>query len=94
MYPQYRRVFFMDTEIKLSIYQFKTLNYLLLNKRKPVTFDQIYDYVYGEYSEPESIISMVRHIIYEIRKKMKAVGSFDYIENVRGFGFRLGNCDR
>lgn len=94
LYPQYRKVFFMGTEVNLSMNQFKTLKYLLSNKGKPLTFDQIYDHVYGEYAEPESIISIVRHFVGEIRRKVRAVGPFDYIKNERGFGFRIGKCEK
>lgn len=90
MYPQYRRVIFMEQDVKLSNYQFKAMEMLLSNRGRVLTFYQIYDHIYGEDTEPESINAAIRHIVTQIRKRMNAVGPFDYIENVRGAGYRIG----
>ena len=91
--PKYHKSHFMERDIKLSKNQFNALEVLMRHRGMPLTYDQVYDHVFGEYYGSESAYSAIRHIVAEIRKKMNAVGSFDYIENVRGIGYRFGRYE-
>lgn len=89
LYPQSRKVFFRGREVRLSRHQFEALNALLANKGRLITFVQLYDYIFGEFVETTSAYASARYFISEIRRKMNEVGGFDYIENVRGIGYRM-----
>lgn len=89
VYPQFRIVLFHGQEVKLSRYQFDVLTALMESHGRLLTFDQLYDRVFGEFSEANNAYASTRSLIAEIRAKMNAIGEFDYIENVRGIGYRM-----
>lgn len=74
--------------IKLTDLEFRLLLYLAEQPGRVFTYQQIYEAVWGEeYAhEKGTIMSHIRHI----RKKLEADGKpCDYIENIRGVGYRF-----
>jgi DNA-binding winged helix-turn-helix (wHTH) protein len=74
--------------IKLTDLEFRILYYLASQPERVFTYQQIYEGVWGEeYAhEKGNIMSHIRHI----RQKLESdEGSFDYIENIRGVGYRF-----
>ena len=74
--------------IKLTDLEFRILLYLAEQPGRVFTYQQIYEAVWGEeYAhEKSTIMSHIRHI----RKKLEADGKpCDYIENIRGVGYRF-----
>lgn len=74
--------------IKLTDLEFRILYYLASQPGRVFTYQQIYEGVWGEeYAhEKGTIMSHIRHI----RQKLESdKGSFDYIENIRGVGYRF-----
>lgn len=74
--------------IKFTDLEFRILLYLASQPGRVFTYQQIYESVWGEeYAhEKGNIMSHIRHI----RQKLESKGdSFDYIENIRGVGYRF-----
>ena len=84
----YREVRQYGSIIKLTDLEFRILLYLAEQPGRVFTYQQIYEAVWGEeYAhEKSTIMSHIRHI----RKKLEADGKpCDYIENIRGVGYRF-----
>lgn len=76
--------------IRLTDLEFRLLHYLASQPGRVFTYQQIYEGVWNEpYArEKGTIMSHIRHI----RQKLESdKGSFDYIENIRGVGYRFKN---
>lgn len=74
--------------IRLTDLEFRLLHYLASQPGRVFTYQQIYEGVWGEeYAhEKGTIMSHIRHI----RQKLESdEASFDYIENIRGVGYRF-----
>ena len=81
------KVFIKDTEVLLTNTETKTLYYMMVNKGNVLSHNQIYRKVYDEYDELSS--DVIYSIIKRLRKKMREINPFDYIETVRDIGYRL-----
>ena len=74
--------------IRLTDLEFRLLHYLASQPSRVFTYQQIYEGVWGEeyFHEKGIIMSHIRHI----RQKLESEGgSSDYIENIRGVGYRF-----
>ncbi|NBI56826.1 winged helix family transcriptional regulator [Lachnospiraceae bacterium] len=74
--------------INFTDLEFRILRYLASQPGRVFTYQQIYEGVWGEeYAHEKGIImSHIRHI----RQKLESGGdSFEYIENIRGVGYRF-----
>lgn len=74
--------------IELTDLEFRILYYLASQPGRVFTYKQIYEAVWGEeyFHEKGTIMSHIRHI----RQKLESEeSSFDYIENIRGVGYRF-----
>ena len=77
-----------EKTIRLTDLEFRILHYLASQPGRVFTYQQIYEGVWGEeYAcEKGTIMSHIRHI----RQKLESEeSSFDYIENIRGVGYRF-----
>lgn len=75
------------TDIPMTKQEFKILELLMSNPERVFSKQDIYDYAWEEYYIGEDKTINVH--ISNIRKKLKAVVSHDYIETVWGIGFKL-----
>lgn len=74
--------------IRLTDLEFRLLYYLASQPGRVFTYQQIYEGVWGEEYACEKgiIMSHIRHI----RQKLESdESSFDYIENIRGVGYKF-----
>lgn len=74
--------------INFTDLEFRIFTYLASQPGRVFTYQQIYEGVWGEeyIYEKGIIMTHIRHI----RQKLEAAGdSFDYIENIRGVGYRF-----
>lgn len=84
----HREVKIEENIIRFTDLEFRILLYLAKQPGRVFTYQQIYEGVWGEeyIYEKGIIMSHIRHI----RKKLESGGSsFDYIENIRGVGYRF-----
>ncbi|MGE6377326.1 response regulator transcription factor [Peribacillus muralis] len=73
--------------IKMTSKQFELLEYLIQNKGKILTREQIFDRIWG--FDSDTTIAIVEVFIHHLRKKLEP---FDYhkdIQTVRGIGYML-----
>ena len=78
-----------DVPVELTKHEFRILELLVKNPTRAFTKQNIYEFVWDDsYLGEDKTINV--HIS-NIRKKLKAVTSVDYIETVWGIGFKLAN---
>ena len=83
-----RKVYESKREILLTKIEFDILVYLATYPDRVFTYQQIYESVWGEpyYNEKGNIMTHIRHL----REKIEPDPSHpQYIENVRGVGYRF-----
>src|SRR5882724_2763146 len=84
-----RAVFFEDQEIELSRREFDLLSYMLLHKNRPLTRSQLGDHVWGDYSEGDYDSNFIDVHIKNIRKKMTAFAPVEWLQTIRGIGYKI-----
>jgi two-component system, OmpR family, response regulator ChvI len=92
------RAFWRDSELELTLTEFKIVQLLALRPGEDVGYREIYDLVHGKdfmagYGA-DGYRANVRTFIKRIRKKFRDVdGEFDHIHNYAGFGYRWAARD-
>ncbi|HNQ13377.1 MAG TPA: response regulator transcription factor [Bacteroidia bacterium] len=74
--------------INLTKKEFDLMNYLALNKNRVLTRMQLSEHIWGDVLEEEFDSNFIDVHIKNLRKKLSAKGSIDWIETVRGIGYR------
>lgn len=86
---QARKVMRGQQEISLTRKEFDVLHYLILHKNKVLTRLQLAEHIWGNILEDESESNYIDVHIKNIRKKLGAYGTPDWLETVRGIGYRV-----
>jgi len=84
----YHKVFISGVEIKLTKNEMEILRYMMENPGRVLTHEYInHELLDGDSYEasPDSIYGLMKRL----RKKIKGLSQFDYIEGVRDIGYRL-----
>ncbi|MGZ6507198.1 MAG: response regulator transcription factor [Tumebacillaceae bacterium] len=83
---------FVDNQpLKLTVKEFKLLEFLLLNREQILTREQIFDRVWG--FEVDTNTSVVDVYMHYLRKKLAVYECDSIIQTVRGVGYMLkGSC--
>jgi len=85
---QRNAVFINDHEVELTRTLFDLLYYLVLNQGVVLSFEKIYDHVYfGSISHDPTTV--VKSAVKRIRKRISEVTDADYIQSIRGYGYRI-----
>src|SRR5882724_5916484 len=84
-----RAVLYEKQEIELSRKEFDLLSYMVLHKNRPLTRIQLSDHVWGEFSEDDYDSNFIDVHIKNIRKKMTAFAPVDWLQTVRGTGYKI-----
>ncbi|ANH81731.1 DNA-binding response regulator [Niabella ginsenosidivorans] len=84
-----RTVHYQDKEINLSRKEFDLLSYLILHKNRPLSRMQLSDHLWGDNADDESDSNYIDVHIKNIRKKMNAYAPTDWLETVRGIGYKI-----
>lgn len=82
-----QRVYRDGSEIDLTSYEYKVLEYLLLNPDKVVTKSQLTEHIYDEDADRDS--NVIEVFVGRLRKKLDPNGELKPIETLRGRGYRL-----
>jgi DNA-binding response OmpR family regulator len=85
----HRMVLFQKEEIELSRREFDLLSYLLLHKNRPLTRSQLCDHIWGEFSEDDYDSNFIDVHIKNIRKKMVAFAPVEWLQTIRGTGYKI-----
>jgi two-component system, OmpR family, response regulator len=84
-----RMVYAQETEIDLSRKEFDLLNYLLLHKNRPLTRLQLSEHIWGNFSDDDYDSNFIDVHIKNIRKKMAVHGDVDWLQTIRGIGYKI-----
>lgn len=86
---QKRFILFDKQEIELSRKEFDLLSYLLLHKNRVLTRMQLSEHIWGTFADDDYDSNYIDAHIKNIRKKLNAWGSTEWLETVRGVGYRI-----
>jgi DNA-binding response OmpR family regulator len=78
-----------EQEVPLTKKEFDLLHYLLLHKSRVLTRLQLGEHLWGNVLEDDSDSNYIDVHIKNIRKKLTAVAPADFLETVRGIGYRI-----
>jgi two-component system OmpR family response regulator len=84
-----RLVFFEKNEIELSRKEFDLLSYLLLHKNRPLTRLQLSEHIWGNFSDDDYDSNYIDVHIKNIRKKLAAHASVEWLQTLRGIGYKI-----
>ncbi|MDR1605798.1 MAG: response regulator transcription factor [Streptococcaceae bacterium] len=85
LYLEERRVYIQGNQVPLTSREYDILELLSGHPKKVYTREDIYDYVYDEYSD--ALFRSISEYVYQIRNKFSAY-QFDPIKTVRGLGYK------
>jgi DNA-binding response OmpR family regulator len=85
---QSRKIMHGEDEVLLTRKEFDLLLYLILHKNKVLTRLQLAEHIWGNILEDEAESNYIDVHIKNIRKKLGAYAGTDWIETVRGVGYR------
>jgi len=81
------KVFIKDKEIMLTNAESEILYYFAINRGNILSHSQIYDQVSKDIYEPSP--NIIYNIITRLRKKLRSAVQAEYIETVKGTGYRF-----
>jgi two-component system OmpR family response regulator len=84
-----RTVRFEENEIELSRKEFDLLSYMLLHKNRPLTRLQLSEHIWGNFSDDDYDSNYIDVHIKNIRKKMSAYAAVDWLQTLRGIGYKI-----
>jgi DNA-binding response OmpR family regulator len=86
---QKRIIGFESEQIELSRKEFDLLSYLFLHKNRVLTRIQLSEHIWGTYASDDYDSNYIDAHIKNIRKKLNAWAPTDWLETVRGVGYRI-----
>ncbi|MNL09351.1 Response regulator ArlR [compost metagenome] len=84
-----RLVIFEAEKIELSRKEFDLLSYLLLHKNRVLTRVQLSEHIWGTFVNDDYDSNYIDAHIKNIRKKLNVWGETEWLETVRGVGYRI-----
>jgi two-component system response regulator CiaR len=82
-----RLLIYIDEKIKLKGKQYELLEYLMQNPNRILTKEQLFDKVWGIYSD--TTITVVEVYAHGLRKLLKPYQLDHYLKTIRGVGYML-----
>lgn len=86
---QNRIVNHKSNEIELTRKEFDLFSYLLLHNRRVLTRLQLSEHIWGSFVDDDYDSNYIDVHIKNIRKKLGAFGPVDWLETVRGVGYKI-----
>ena len=86
---QNRSVNYGDAIVPVTKKEFDLLHYLALHKNKVLTRLQLTEHIWGEILEDDYESNYIDVHVKNLRKKLSEYGNCDFIETVRGIGYRV-----
>jgi DNA-binding response OmpR family regulator len=84
-----RFVLFEQEQIELSRKEFDLLSYLLLHKNRVLTRVQLSEHIWGTFVKDDYDSNYIDAHIKNIRKKLNVWADTEWLETVRGVGYRI-----
>jgi len=82
----YQSVFLHDTELELTAYEYKVIEYLVMNSDKVISKTELTEHIYDQDFDRDS--NVIEVFIGRLRKKLDPEGTLKPIETLRGRGYR------
>ncbi|MBQ4828347.1 response regulator transcription factor [Alteromonas sp. CI.11.F.A3] len=76
-----------DAPLELTAYEYKVMEYLMLNPQKVVSKTELTEHIYDQDFDLDS--NVIEVFVGRLRKKLDPEGSFKPIETLRGRGYRI-----
>lgn len=86
---QNRTVSYENNPINLTKKEFDILHYMALHKNRVITRVQLTEHIWGDVLEEDYESNYIDVHIKNLRKKLAVQHNSDFIETVRGIGYRL-----
>ena len=86
---QNRTVSYENNPINLTKKEFDILHYMALHKNRVITRIQLTEHIWGDVLEEDYESNYIDVHIKNLRKKLAVQHNADFIETVRGIGYRL-----
>ncbi|WP_316841830.1 response regulator transcription factor [Pedobacter gandavensis] len=86
---QKRLILFQENQIELSRKEFDLLSYLFLHNNRVLTRMQLSEHIWGTFADDDYDSNYIDAHIKNIRKKLNAWAPADFLETVRGVGYRI-----
>ncbi|MFD2288027.1 response regulator [Pedobacter petrophilus] len=86
---QKRFMVFQDISIELSRKEFDLVSYLFLHKNMVLTRGQLSEHIWGTFADDDYDSNYIDAHIKNIRKKLNAYAPTEWLETVRGVGYRI-----
>ena len=83
-----------EAVVRLSPREFALLHCLIGNSSRPVTVQEIYDYVWGGVKGGDAMREIVHVNISQLRKKLERIGLPKAIRTYRSFGYGLRDSEK
>lgn len=84
-----RLVRHQEREVDLSKKEFDLLSYLALHKNRPLSRLQLSEHLWGDFSDEGNDSNYIDVHIKNIRKKLGAYAPVDWLETIRGIGYKI-----
>lgn len=84
-----RSVLYKEKEIELSRKEFDLLSYMLLHKNRPLTRMQLSEHIWGNFSDDDYDSNYIDVHIKNIRKKLVAFAPVEWLQTIRGVGYKI-----
>lgn len=86
---QKRTVSHSNREVELTRKEFDILSYLLLHKNRVLSRMQLSEHIWGTFADDDYDSNYIDVHIKNIRKKLSAFGPVEWLETVRGVGYKI-----
>jgi len=91
MEVQSRRLICKGNEVDLTKKEYDLLQYLVLNRGKVLTRQQLYEHIWGNILDDQYDSNFIDVHIKNLRKKLNAHAPAPWLETVRGVGYRISS---
>ena len=86
---QSRKVFCNSHEVIITRKEYDLLHYLLINRNKVLTRNQLYEHIWGNILDDQYDSNFIDVHIKNLRKKLSEHALTPWLETVRGIGYRV-----
>jgi len=82
-----QRILVNDTELDLTAYEYRVIEYLVMNPGKVISKTELTEHIYDQDFDRDS--NVIEVFIGRLRKKLDPTGNLKPIETLRGRGYRF-----
>ncbi|MCF2909008.1 MULTISPECIES: response regulator transcription factor [Pseudoalteromonas] len=84
-----QQVWVEDRELTLTAYEYKVLEYLMVNPHKVISKSELTEHIYDQDFDLDS--NVIEVFVLRLRKKLDPDGTLNPVETLRGRGYRFKN---